>query len=223
MSIDQELLHVRSEDHHGDTPLHIAVRLRDTKSVRLLHKRGANAEFKNNKHETSTNIAVQNRDNAVLKALGKLYDSDENLFKAPPQKNRSVGFITEVHAVSPDPDRSVSGESPRERQSPDVGRPTEFALDILSVNQPAEGGKPRKTIKGRETEALNDIANDVLFDIQQTIRIDRNNILTLENWLEKKQHAPPFGFHTRWYVECRKKSDELMCSNLNEAVDSFTL
>ncbi len=201
----QRLLHVSCVDDHGDTPLHIAVRLGDIAMAKALHRAGADAEFPNRQNLTAVNLAIQSRDNQILRALGKLFDSDDAATALQPQhKKKSVGFLPHVEAVSPEPDDSLTDD-------PYAGRPTAFAVSILNaaddgfcsvgdgrVSDPRVSNCTRN--KRMRTEALNDIANDIFLDMQNTIRMDRDSMMTLEGWIDKKQQAPPFGFHTRWCV-----------------------
>jgi len=205
----QKLLDEPTNDCYGDSPLIISARLGDTRSLATLHKSGANKQFRNKQHMNAIHIAIQRRDNKALRALGELFDDDDggSTFgrHPPPKKQKSVSFKSKVHTVSPEPDLP---------ESPDSGRPTVFAMDILnaansddkhgSLSPPDQSQIPRVSngtyIKRMDTTMLNDIADDALFTMQTTIRMDRTKQMVLEAWLDKKQQAPPWGFHTRWCI-----------------------
>eukprot|EP01084_Bolivina_argentea_P109333 195429_1 len=173
--LDQQASPDTQDEKAGDTPLHIAVRIADLKTVKILMKHNADTSILNDEGESAVFIALCDDKKGHREIVKVLVPDDNEL--------RILRMNHEKQFLRP----SVAPVALRHRLS-------EFVAGLMNVD--SNSGWTSKL----DSMRLNELTDDLFEEIQDDIAEKEYHLKPLEGWLEKKQHSPPYFYHRRWAI-----------------------
>ena len=79
-------------------------------------------------------------------------------------------------------------------------RMSNFAHDILNESPDVNMPTNECQLEAYSTNKLNDIASDIFKEMEVSVVDNKQKLIPLKSWLDKKQQSPPYSWQKRWVV-----------------------